>query len=543
MWRGGQISDPVHGYVRFTGLEKHVLAHPVTQRLRHISQNGLSHLVYPELRTSRFSHSLGTMHLASQFLASSISGGSGTFRETVCEAVQEAAGRTWSPGKAVRQLQRDDYATATHATGDIELLMLAEQALRLAALFHDLGHLPFSHDFETAIEHGVSFYRSEADELGITDTVRTRVGLPKLHERLGHELAGVLLDHGLADLDGDQYEFARVSFNLAIAILEAMDKPSTPVLQWLHSLIDGEVDADRCDYLLRDGRNYGFPFARYDLHRLLENLTVFESDGGYSLGIREPGVSSIESFLTARYRSYQYGVRHHKVAQVGAALRQSIWTVLLGESNRRDVKQFLLDLAQLAGKDGVAALNEPEKADLLSRFSQYDDIWFTHIMRQQAATNENPWLHLALYRRPGPRSLWKRLSEFPIQPVREFNEQLPPSYDNVGLGRWADAARRLESEDGVLVVLHSFKPWQTDPNDETVSQFRVSVRGKGKEAPLSTLSPLVRSLSQVWMDDVQVHAFVDGDSRLPAAKTSDEARSKLASDVIGDLLTSVKDDS
>src|SRR5918996_5097785 len=66
---GGRIADPVHGYVDFTGIERVILDHPVSQRLRHVMQNGLACLVFPEAVTSRLSHSLGAMHLASRFLA------------------------------------------------------------------------------------------------------------------------------------------------------------------------------------------------------------------------------------------------------------------------------------------------------------------------------------------------------------------------------------------------------------------------------------------------------------------------------------------
>ena len=70
--REGRIADPVHGYVDFTGIERAILDHPVSQRLRHILQNGLAYLVFPEAVTSRFSHSLGAMHLASGFLAAAL---------------------------------------------------------------------------------------------------------------------------------------------------------------------------------------------------------------------------------------------------------------------------------------------------------------------------------------------------------------------------------------------------------------------------------------------------------------------------------------
>src|SRR4051812_4322092 len=65
--RPGRIKDPIHGYVAFTSIERPFLNDPLTQRLRWVGQSGLAHLVFPEVRTSRFAHSLGAMHLASRF--------------------------------------------------------------------------------------------------------------------------------------------------------------------------------------------------------------------------------------------------------------------------------------------------------------------------------------------------------------------------------------------------------------------------------------------------------------------------------------------
>ncbi len=63
-----RIRDPIHGYVTVTAIEQPLLDHPITQRLRWVAQSGLAQFAFPEVRTSRFTHSLGTMHLASRFL-------------------------------------------------------------------------------------------------------------------------------------------------------------------------------------------------------------------------------------------------------------------------------------------------------------------------------------------------------------------------------------------------------------------------------------------------------------------------------------------
>lgn len=98
------IIDPIHGFVRATEREMHLIdSHPF-QRLRQIKQLSGAHLVYPAAQHTRFEHSLGVMHVA---------------------------GRA---GDALVSKGAMDPDAVTH--------------LRLAALLHDIGHGPFSHIFE-----------------------------------------------------------------------------------------------------------------------------------------------------------------------------------------------------------------------------------------------------------------------------------------------------------------------------------------------------------------------------------------------------------
>ena len=53
------IRDPIHGNIRLNELELELLDTPQVQRLRRIKQNGLCHIVYPAMHSTRFEHSLG----------------------------------------------------------------------------------------------------------------------------------------------------------------------------------------------------------------------------------------------------------------------------------------------------------------------------------------------------------------------------------------------------------------------------------------------------------------------------------------------------
>jgi HD superfamily phosphohydrolase len=104
----GEITDPIHRYIRFSETEREIVDTVIFQRLRGIRQLAGAHLVYPSAQHSRFEHSIGTMHIA---------------------------------GYAGETLLSKGYF------GDEDKV----QQLRLAALLHDVGHGPFSHLFEEVL--------------------------------------------------------------------------------------------------------------------------------------------------------------------------------------------------------------------------------------------------------------------------------------------------------------------------------------------------------------------------------------------------------
>src|SRR5918993_444167 len=104
----GEITDPIHKYIRFTEVEKELIDTEVFQRLRKIRQLAGAHLVYPSAQHTRFEHSIGAMHLV---------------------------------GLAAQTLLDKGYILCKE---DVE-------SLRIAALLHDIGHGPFSHLFEEVL--------------------------------------------------------------------------------------------------------------------------------------------------------------------------------------------------------------------------------------------------------------------------------------------------------------------------------------------------------------------------------------------------------
>ncbi len=103
------FNDPIYGFITIPNtLIYDLIQHPYFQRLRRITQMGLSYLVYPGAHHTRFHHAIGAMHIMQ---------------------------------KAVEVLRFKEVLISKEE----------ENALYIAILLHDIGHGPFSHTLEHSI--------------------------------------------------------------------------------------------------------------------------------------------------------------------------------------------------------------------------------------------------------------------------------------------------------------------------------------------------------------------------------------------------------
>ena len=108
------INDPIYGFIEVEkGIINKLINHTYFQRLRRISQLGLSYLVYPGAQHTRFQHALGCLHLAS---------------------------------KVIQQLEYKGHKISNEE----------KEALKIAILLHDIGHGPFSHALERTLVANIS---------------------------------------------------------------------------------------------------------------------------------------------------------------------------------------------------------------------------------------------------------------------------------------------------------------------------------------------------------------------------------------------------
>lgn len=113
---------PVHGHVELFAEEIAIIDHPAFQRLRRVRQLGMAHMVFPGATHNRFEHSVGAVHVA-KLIVDHVNANSMKPRDRFSQ---------WAMTKI------DDPTT---------------HFIRLAALLHDVGHLPFGHTLEDELNH------------------------------------------------------------------------------------------------------------------------------------------------------------------------------------------------------------------------------------------------------------------------------------------------------------------------------------------------------------------------------------------------------
>lgn len=247
-----EIRDPIHVFIRLDTDERKVLDSRPFQRLRQIHQLALTYLVYPGATHRRFEHSLGVMELASRIYDV----------VTRPENIHFDSVRDILPG----------YDSIEHKYW--------RRVLRMAALCHDLGHLPFSHGAEERL-------------------------LPEgwNHERITGEIIR----------SGEMREI----WNNMKPPLDALDiekialgpkEVKTDFSDWeaiLAEIIVGDTfGADRIDYLLRDSLHAGVAYGRFDHYRLIDTLRILPKGNDSvepTLGLDLGGIQSAEALLWARY--------------------------------------------------------------------------------------------------------------------------------------------------------------------------------------------------------------------------------------------------
>ena len=175
----------------------------------------------------------------------------------------------------------------------------------VSALVHDLGQTSFGHDLEE-VDPDIFSHEKITEMILASDFYK---------DSQGRTLKKVI--------EGDEYDCWGLSLADVLDLIKG--RTNRPVDGLLHDVINGQLDADKLDYLLRDSVECRVQYGRgIDYERFLRSLTTTaRSDGRHAvlrLAVEQKGAASAEAFAFARYQLYQSVYWHHTFRVVKAML-------------------------------------------------------------------------------------------------------------------------------------------------------------------------------------------------------------------------------
>jgi len=373
------IMDPIHGGIPLLTHEVLIVDHPLFQRLRFICQNDILSLVFPGATHSRFLHSIGTMHVGGRIFNAMIE-------------------------NSLKQRSRQGVSGVSNDT--LVAISFFKRLVRCACLLHDSGHSSFSHQFNRTptikrilsqsgrfekLWQGVDFSKIYSDvpknleheHFSVRAAYQILTDIPQLSLKIPVTDILSLMDTTQVAPSTEFTQHAEALWPLIHS--DQIKQQATPsqfakkLQQLLASLVSGELDADRADYMLRDGFHSSVTIGGFNLDHLLSNLHFgwCQQTEWFGLAISHKGLGSLEDFVYSRHQMYRQ-VYAHKTAQgFDWLLRAAIDEVMTQDKILDFVTQGLSDI---------------------QHFKHLTDSYFWEAFRQYSETHEASYSQCILER-------------------------------------------------------------------------------------------------------------------------------------------------
>ena len=256
------LFDIIHGYIKIDDDDKKFINNSWMKRLKRIKQLGVLDNVFPSASHSRFEHVLGVYHIA---------------------------------GLYISKLEENNKRQRKIFT------QKEKRCIKLAGLFHDLGHGPFSHVFDNMVLSNID----AADNIYKDHENRSRLITERIFEGMSaNEFTGYDIDF-IKDLieppdnmlytDGNNIPH----YNIKKA--------------YLYQIINNRVtsiDVDKFDYLQRDSKHIGLDYT-FNYNRILNKSRVYENNIIYDSSLQ----NNIFDLFYTRYRLHK-DIYNHKKSKI-----------------------------------------------------------------------------------------------------------------------------------------------------------------------------------------------------------------------------------
>jgi len=283
------IRDPVHGIQRFFGWEINFLDLPIIQRLRYIKQNAFAYLIYPGALQTRFDHTLGVSILTEKF------------------------------------------ANILRKKGFNDLDENLQNNLRIAAIFHDVGHGPLSHLSEEVYSQldVIQEILTKPEFVAVKQNVKT-------HELLSYY---IIKSDKLKELFQKANKcYPKVSFDIDLISESIIGNVSDLKRKYCQDIINGSFDADKLDYIQRDCYFTGLIMG-VDVERIFHAIIPKDDGIKKEIALDISGSHNIEQLLFNKLLLHPSLYHHHKV-RACTCMFKSIFEIVKDKDLAIDGKKY-----------------------------------------------------------------------------------------------------------------------------------------------------------------------------------------------------------
>lgn len=286
-----KVIDSVHGFIPLTKVESDMCNLAIFKRTSKIKQLSFATWVFPGAEHTRYTHSLGVMHIIDKI--------------------------------ALRLKYSDEK----------------RQILRIAALLHDIGHFPMSHDGEAAyraIEKNKKYNNFDILEEKFntkkdidylcenSENIDIYLGVPSKskfhHEQITKEI--ILNNKEIQEVINTNNCQDFINIEDICAIITGDIEYDNYRIVDLVQMLNSELDADRIDYMMRDGFFSGTSYGDFGVGLLIDSMAKTKYKGKTIIGIKQQGIASGDQFLMNRVLSYEQVMYNKRVSSLAIMARR-----------------------------------------------------------------------------------------------------------------------------------------------------------------------------------------------------------------------------
>ena len=389
------INDTIYKHIECSQIEDTILQTKIVNRLLFITQNALAYFAYPSINTKRYIHSLGTMHMVAHMVKNSLLNAEQDTKNRFLKDLKASIEGIIDTHKINLSLKDTEHyedkalfefmiPLKSDVSKSIYLITL--QAIRLAGLLHDLGHFPFSHQVEYAMENIYKMLREQnqltKEEQEFIDFYEktTKNETEVLHEAIGYKLIKLLFTY---ELNSSHNDYINLLFQIIKNILDEK-KDEFFDYKVLHSFIDGTIDADRLDYINRDMLASGYVGGAVDFIRLAKQSVLIEHNDRFILSFFDSEIIDIEHMLEMRFNLYKKIIFNHKITATDTHL-ENVILYLAKNYFKEEKSSYITDSISMLWK----FLDEDNLEKRLDIITQLDENWLITLFKKEYFTIKN----------------------------------------------------------------------------------------------------------------------------------------------------------